>query len=258
MTKEEQQMLVKTWQPHVSKETIEEFLFSQCKQEISDEQKALFIGIAQANNLNPFKREIYPIPFWNTKLGKNDMQPVTAYTVYLQRAQQSGKLNGWNIVIHEDESKKVTGGKITIYRKDWDNPFEREVSWSEIVQTKKDGTVNKNWNDKPAFMTKKTLIAQGMRLCFPEDMGGMPYVDAEVIEMEPVPSNPVNLQVVHSAPEIIDNKTSEPIKPEATKAIVHSWNLSLNKLQTWLRVLSIKGNYVKKSYQTQSPKLAIV
>ena len=154
MTKEEQQMLVKTWQPHVSKETIEEFLFSQCKQEISDEQKALFIGIAQANNLNPFKREIYPIPFWNTKLGKNDMQPVTAYTVYLQRAQQSGKLNGWNIVIHEDESKKVTGGKITIYRKDWDNPFEREVSWSEIVQTKKDGTVNKNWNDKPAWPRK--------------------------------------------------------------------------------------------------------
>ena len=227
MTKEEQQMLVKTWQLHVSKETIEEFLFSQCKQEI---------------------------PFWNTKLGKNDMQPVTAYTVYLQRAQQSGKLNGWNIVIHEDESKKVTGGKITIYRKDWDNPFEREVSWSEIVQTKKDGTVNKNWNDKPAFMTKKTLIAQGMRLCFPEDMGGMPYVDAEVIEMEPAPSTPVNLQVVHSTPEIIDDKRSEPIKPEA---IIHSWNLSLNKLQTWLRVLSIKGNYVKKSYQTQSPKLAI-
>lgn len=246
MTKEEQQMLVKTWQPHVSKETIEEFLFSQCKQDISDEQKALFIGIAHANNLNPFKREIYPIPFWNTKLGKNDMQPVTAYTVYLQRAQQSGKLNGWNIVIHEDESKKVIGGKITIYRKDWDNPFEREVSWSEIVQTKKDGTVNKNWNDKPAFMTKKTLIAQGMRLCFPEDMGGMPYVDAEVIEMEPVTmsASPVNLQVAETVPEI-------------PKAIMQSWNISMNKLQTWLRVLSIKGNYVKKSYQTQSPKLAI-
>ena len=249
MTKEEQQMLVKTWQPHVSKETIEEFLFSQCKQEISEEQKALFIGIAHANNLNPFKREIYPIPFWNTKLGKNDMQPVTAYTVYLQRAQQSGKLNGWNIVIHEDESKKVTGGKITIYRKDWDNPFEREVSWSEIVQTKKDGTVNKNWNDKPAFMTKKTLIAQGMRLCFPEDMGGMPYVDAEVIEMEAV--NPQT----DTVPETAESKAPEVIISETPKAIIQSWNLSMNTLQTWLRVLSIKGNYVKKSYQT--PKLAI-
>jgi hypothetical protein len=48
-----------------------------------------------ANNLNPYKREIYPIPFWNSKLGKNDMQPVTAYTVCLQKAQASWKLDGW-------------------------------------------------------------------------------------------------------------------------------------------------------------------
>ena len=40
----------------VNKETLEDFLFSQCKNDISDEQKSLFIWIALANNLNPFKR----------------------------------------------------------------------------------------------------------------------------------------------------------------------------------------------------------
>jgi hypothetical protein len=93
----------------VSKETIEEFLFSQCKNEISDEQKALFIGISLAHNLNPFKREIYPIPFWNTKLGKNDMQPVIAYNVFLQRAQASGELDGRSTEIYENDEKKVSG-----------------------------------------------------------------------------------------------------------------------------------------------------
>ncbi|HMY81097.1 MAG TPA: recombinase RecT, partial [Candidatus Absconditabacterales bacterium] len=117
----------------ISKDTLEDFLFSQCKNEISDEQKALFVGIALANNLNPYKREIYPIPFWNSKLGKNDMQPVTAYTVYLQKAQASGKLDGWETEILEDDDGKVAGGKITIHRKDWNNPFIWEVTRDEIV-----------------------------------------------------------------------------------------------------------------------------
>ncbi|MEI6425879.1 MAG: RecT family recombinase [Candidatus Absconditabacteria bacterium] len=164
----------------ISKDTLEDFLFSQCKNEISDEQKALFVGIALANNLNPYKREIYPIPFWNSKLGKNDMQPVTAYTVYLQKAQASGKLDGWETEIIEDDDGKVAGGKITIHRKDWNNPFVWEVTRDEIVQCKKDGSPNKNWNEKPKFMTKKTLIGQGMRLCFPEDIGGMPYLEEEI------------------------------------------------------------------------------
>lgn len=164
----------------LSKEALEDFLFSQCKNEISDEQKALFIGIALANNLNPYKREIYPIPFWNSKLGKNDMQPVTAYTVYLQKAQASWKLDGWETEIFEEEDGKVTGGKITIHRKDWNNPFVWEVTRDEIVQCKKDWSPNKNWLEKPKFMTKKTLIGQGMRLCFPEDIGWMPYLEEEI------------------------------------------------------------------------------
>lgn len=164
----------------LSKEALEDFLFSQCKNEISDEQKALFIGISLANNLNPYKREIYPIPFWNSKLGKNDMQPVTAYTVYLQKAQASWKLDGWDTEIFEDDDGKVTGGKIIIHRKDWNNPFIWEVTRDEIVQCKKDWSPNKNWLEKPKFMTKKTLIGQGMRLCFPEDIGWMPYLEEEI------------------------------------------------------------------------------
>lgn len=219
--------LATAW-PIVSKETLEEFLFSQCKNEISDEQKALFIGIATAHQLNPFKREIYPIPFWNTKLGKSDMQPVIAYNVFLQRAQASGELDGWKTEIYENEEKKVTWGKIIIYRKDRSHPFEWEVFREEIVQTKKDGTINKNWLDKPRFMTRKTLIGQGMRLCFPDHLGGLPYLEEEV----------------HGA--IIDaDKHTTPLLPSLPKS--KEKNLTITDVSVtqptngwWLRVQSVK------------------
>ncbi|AHB41681.1 phage recombination protein Bet [candidate division SR1 bacterium RAAC1_SR1_1] len=204
----------------ISKDTLEDFLFSQCKNEISDEQKALFVGIALANNLNPYKREIYPIPFWNSKLGKNDMQPVTAYTVYLQKAQASGKLDGWETEIIEDDDGKVAGGKITIHRKDWNNPFIWEVTRDEIVQCKKDGSPNKNWNEKPKFMTKKTLIGQGMRLCFPEDIGGMPYLEeeirnAQVIDGETESKKKVSLaQVENTEPVNVDALQTKSVKAD--------------------------------------------
>jgi len=204
----------------ISKDTLEDFLFSQCKNEISDEQKALFVWIALANNLNPYKREIYPIPFWNSKLWKNDMQPVTAYTVYLQKAQASWKLDGWETEIIEDDDGKVAGGKITIHRKDWNNPFIWEVTRDEIVQCKKDWSPNKNWNEKPKFMTKKTLIGQGMRLCFPEDIGWMPYLEeeiwnAQVIDWETDTRKKVSLaQVENTEPVNVDALQTKSVKAD--------------------------------------------
>lgn len=84
-------------------------------------------------------------------------------------------------------------------------------------------------------MTKKTLIAQGMRLCFPEDMGGMPYVDAEIIDAEPttIPLSAITQDTV------IENTIESP------KAIMQNPWISMN---AWLRVASIKDNYIKKSY----------
>lgn len=213
----------------VSKETIEEFLFSQCKDEISNEQKALFIGISLAHNLNPFKREIYPIPFWNTKLGKNDMQPVIAYNVFLQRAQASGDLDGRSTEIYENDDKKVSGWKIIIHRKDWSHPFEREVDRSEIVQHKKDGTPNKNWLERPRFMTRKTLIGQGMRLCFPEHLGGLPYLEEEVY----------GAITDNDKSEKNENKKSDPNHVIITMPALGSDN-KVSAIIPWLRVQSVK------------------
>lgn len=136
-----------------------------------------FVDIAQAYGLNPFKREIYAVGYgdnWNV---------ITGYEVYLKRAERTGKLDGWECTTEGNTKENLTA-KIRIYRKDWKFPFEHTVKFSECCGKKKDGSMNSMWQKMPTFMLKKVCIAQGFRLCFPDELGGMPYTSDEVAEVE--------------------------------------------------------------------------
>jgi phage recombination protein Bet len=156
---------------------------SNCGQQIPNGKAQEFIEIAKALNLNPFKREIYMVGYGEK------YNIVTGYEVYLKRAERSGKLNGWSVDVSGNfiltqkgtlDPKSNLRADLTIYRKDWEKPFKFSVFISEVVQTKKDGTVNSMWRKMPAFMIRKDCIAQGFRMCFPDELGGMPYVEGEL------------------------------------------------------------------------------
>ena len=161
-------------------------------EKIGQKQADLFMHTAFAWGLNPLKREIHCLPFWNGK--GYDSSIVVGYEVYLKYAERSGKLSGWKVEIignntttlNEDKMRAV----ITIYRKDWTQPFVHEVYWDEAQQTKSDGTPMPQWKKMGRFMLKKVAIAQGFRLCFPEDLGGLPYTEEETegLEIEKAPS----------------------------------------------------------------------
>ena len=93
------------------------------------------------------------------------MSIVVGYEVYLKRAERTGKLNGWTAGINTAENFAW----VKIYRKDWKEPFEWTVNLNEF--NKKQST----WNQIPSFMGRKVAIAQGFRLCFPDELGGLPY-----------------------------------------------------------------------------------
>lgn len=141
--------------------------------QLKPEQKLQFIDIAQAYGLNPFKREIYAIQY------KDKFNIIVGYETYLKRAERTGKLDGWECVStgSDSESWKAT---LTIYRKDWKRPFIHEVCFNEVANT------TPIWQKMPVFMMKKVCIAQGFRLCFPDELGGMPYTSEEVAEVENV------------------------------------------------------------------------
>ena len=140
--------------------------------ELPQEKRRQFIEIAQAYCLNPFKREIYCVSYaGNTSI-------ITGYEVYIKRAERTGLLNGWGVEIKG--SGEDMSAVITINRKDWTQPFKHEVYFSEAANRTKDGRLNSTWAKMPKFMLKKVAIAQGFRLCFSDELGGLPYTQDEI------------------------------------------------------------------------------
>lgn len=133
----------------------------------STEEKQAFLTTCQVHSLNPFKNEIYAVPRRDSSEKKFKLVPTIDYRVYVRKAEETGKIDGWKTEVYRDEKKKITGGKITIYRKDWKYPLEHEVYFDEIVGKNKKGEITKMWQDRPDFMTRKTLIKQGFAMCLP-------------------------------------------------------------------------------------------
>ena len=157
----------------ITEQTIKDFLFGS-ETKLTPEQQVLFMKTAVTFNLNPFKREIYAIPYQEKSSGRYKMNIVTGYDVYLKRAERIANIDGWKAWTEDDKDGRPIKAKIIIYRKDWKNPFEHEVYFNEYYQG------NKIWNEKPHTMIKKVVTAQGFRMCFPDELGGMPYTADEM------------------------------------------------------------------------------
>lgn len=160
---------------------------------LNQNQVQQFLAVSMAFNLNPWKKEVYPIPY--TSNGKTTMSIVTGYEVYLKRADLNQNYDGYQIEWNGTfvRSKVTKNGKngnysidallpkeedvsciCTVYRKDRKYPIRCEVFYSEYTQN------NSTWYTKPRVMLEKVAISRGMRLAFPTEFGGMPYESAEL------------------------------------------------------------------------------
>ena len=143
---------------------------------LNDKEKEQFLQTAVEFNLNPLKREIYCIAYGSGD--KRKLSLITGYEVYLKRAERSGLLDGWS-VSHEGSTKDPEDplrAVVTIHRKDWKEPMVHKVYFFEY------NTGRNLWKTKPLTMIKKVAMAQAFRLCFPDELGGMPYTSDEMSE----------------------------------------------------------------------------
>ena len=131
----------------------------------TDQEVALGLAIVKSLKLNPFLREVHFIKYDQ----KSKMAIVVGYEVYLKRAERTGKLDGWTAGINTAENYAW----VKIYRKDWKEPFEWTVNLQEFNKGQS------TWKQIPSFMGRKVAIAQGFRLCFPDELGGLPYTQEE-------------------------------------------------------------------------------
>lgn len=188
-----------------------------------------FVEIAQGFGLNPFKREIYA-----NKYG-DKFSVIVGYETYIKRAERSGLLAGWSVVtsgsINFQKPKESTlVATITIHRKDFQFPFVHEVYFSEYFGTRRDGTLTDFWKNKPITMTKKVAMAQGFRLCFSDELGGMPYtaeelnaMDAEVVSQPAPPSQHQDIKPIEKPMVDVNVLIAEIANAKSKSDLITMW-----------------------------------
>lgn len=163
--------------------------------DLTNDEATQFIKIASAYNLDPFKREVYCVPYGTGD--RRRLSIITGYEVYLKRAERIGTLEGWKCWTEGEyqlsierrtfykkggesypKDVKVAKGNlraiVEIHKKGWSMPFVHEVFLDEYFKE------NDMWATMPKSMLKKVAIAQAFRLAFPDEMGGMPYTNDEL------------------------------------------------------------------------------
>lgn len=190
---------------------------------LTEAQKNQFLEICVGFGLNPFKREIYAIPY-----GSN-FNIIVGYEVYIKRAERSGVLNGWHVELFNTPDNDL-GAKIVIHRKDWERPFIHEVYMSEYSQN------SPLWKAKPKTMLKKVVIAQGFRMCFSCEIGGMPYTADEL------PLNADSADIVE--PKKIENKAAKSAKSGAKIFLdkLKEQGLNASQIKEFCALNSIESN----------------
>lgn len=168
-------------------------------------QKEIFmaLGIIKSLKLNPFTHEVHLIKYDQ----RNPLDIVVGYEVYLKRAERTGKLDGWQC----DINKEKNVAWIKIWRKDWKEPFYWEVNLNEFDKGQA------TWKSIPTFMGKKVAIAQGFRLAFPDELGGMPYIKEE-IEVYDIHEGGISTKPDVEIPKAIEDKEI-PLQQEPPKEI---------------------------------------
>ncbi len=138
---------------------------------VDDQTLITAVAYAKHLGLDPLKKEVHFVPYYDKDQKKTVIQPIVSYTEYIKRAEKSGKLKGWTCKVqkHGNEYTAI----VEIKRADWDMPFVWEVPMTEV---RRDTPV---WKQSPLFMLRKSAIAQAFRMCFPEETAYLPYEEAE-------------------------------------------------------------------------------
>ena len=188
-------------------EIVRNYLVAGDPQSVTFQELAMFINLCKYQGLNPWLKEAYLI-----KYGNAPATLVTGKEAVLKRAEAHPQFDGFKagiIVVSSEEihyregmfalpSETIVGGWAEVYRKDRSAPYRAEVGFEEYAGRKKDGSLNGQWQSKPATMVRKVALVQALREAFPETLGAM-YI-AEEQGQESIPS-PVDLTVVPPMPE---------------------------------------------------------
>ena len=198
-------------------------------QNLKPAQKKMFIGIAQAMQLNPFKREIYAIAYGST------FSIVVGYEVYLKRGEATGLLDYMRVQEHVENGQLISA-TCTIKRKDQSEPFAHTVYLHEY------NTNKSNWKEKPITMLKKVAMSQAYRLAFPSACGGLPHTETETLHIQ----QPQTLEISNIEDVLAEIKAATNM--QQLKAI-YEQNADLHASDLFMQELGKQKEFIKETQQ---------
>ncbi len=206
----------------------------------TDIEFRMLIAVGNRVNADPFKREIYLIPFWDRNARKMSKTPVVGIDWYRKQAGKSKNYAGqgeaeFGEKIQSNGIEHPDWAVVPIYNRNFEHPIRVKVFWDEIVKLDKQGNALSSWRTMPRTMLAKCSEAQGIRRAFPEEVGGV-YTEDEmvmpegtVIEAEVVGTNADQLK-----PQIADKINFEQ-KKQIKKLLIETGKSKTAMLEHYSR-----------------------
>lgn len=124
--------------------------FKQGNTEITNEQLAALLVVADQYDLNPFTKEIFAFP------DKGGIVPVVSVDGWLRIINEHPQNDGFTVEVSDDGSKAVA----TFHRKDRAHPTVVTEYLSECKRN------TQPWNSHPKRMLRHKALIQGARMAF--------------------------------------------------------------------------------------------
>ena len=176
-------------QVKLSPQIVRNYLVNGSAETVTEQEIVMFMQLCKCQHLNPFLREAYLI-----KYGNQPATIVTGKAALEKRAARCKNFAGFEagVVVQKDgceleyrpgslvlNGEELVGGWCDVHVAGYKVPVRAVVSMSEYVGHKKDGSINGQWQSKPATMIRKVAKMQALREAFPEDFAGM-YSEEEL------------------------------------------------------------------------------
>lgn len=146
----------------------------------SDVEFANFILVSTRTGLDIFKKQIYLVSRWDSRLDKNVFTPQAGIDGFRAVAERTEKYAGNDDPIFTGETKEKYPDKalVTVYKivEGIRCPFTASARWSEYYPGEKIGFM---WKSKPHLMLGKCAEALALRKAFPNTFTGL-YESAEM------------------------------------------------------------------------------
>jgi len=185
----------------------------------NDDELALFFELCKNTGLDPFKKQVYLLPFWNGELKRFVFSAITSIDGLRSLAETTGEYDGQSEPIWIDKDGKEYkvwtsdnypfACKISVFKKGVKNPTVG-VAYFDMFAKEKDGKYTGFWNKptKAAHMIAKCAEALALRKAFPSKLSGL-YVHEEM-------ENNVKQKSIYE--DNTDERTAEKIREYYTDA----------------------------------------